>query len=42
MGITLNETAASFARLFGSAMISFPVLLLMRVDPLMSNSEKQR
>lgn len=27
MGVTLNETATSFARLFGSALISFPVLL---------------
>lgn len=27
MGVTLNETATTFARLFGSAMISFPVLL---------------
>lgn len=27
MGVTLNETATTFARLFGSAIISFPVLL---------------
>ena len=27
MGVTLNETATPFARLFGSAVISFPVLL---------------
>lgn len=27
MGVTLNATAASFARLFGSAIISFPILL---------------
>jgi len=27
MGVTLNEAATTFARLFGSAIISFPVLL---------------
>ena len=27
MGVTLNETATTFARLFGSAIISFPFLL---------------
>ena len=27
MGVTLNEIATTFARLFGSAIISFPVLL---------------
>lgn len=27
MGVTLNEVATTFARLFGSAIISFPVLL---------------
>lgn len=27
MGVTLNETATAFARLFGSAILSFPVLL---------------
>jgi len=27
MGVILNETAATFARLFGTAIISFPVLL---------------
>jgi hypothetical protein len=27
MGVTLDETSTTFARLFGSALISFPVLL---------------
>jgi hypothetical protein len=27
MGVTLNEVATTFARLFGSALLSFPVLL---------------
>jgi hypothetical protein len=27
MGVTLNEVATTFARLFGSAIISFPILL---------------
>jgi hypothetical protein len=27
MGVTLDETATAFARLFGSAILSFPVLL---------------
>ena len=27
MGVTLNEAATTFARLFGSAILSFPVLL---------------
>jgi len=27
MGVTLNEIATTFARLFGSAIISFPILL---------------
>lgn len=27
MGITLNDVATTFARLFGSALLSFPVLL---------------
>jgi hypothetical protein len=27
MGVTLNDTATTFARLFGSAIISFPILL---------------
>lgn len=27
MGVTLNETATTFARMFGSAIISFPIIL---------------